>query len=128
MSIVVDTTKLQQLTQSIRSGSTGNEIAKRAAARGVEIVEQSYSGFVPPRSKPGEPPAIDTGALRDSLRTKRQRVGHWRVIEGGNSAPYAGFLEYGTSKMAARPHMRPMAEQLADEVADAARIVFKAEL
>jgi len=51
-------------------------------------------------SAPGEPPAPRTGTLRRS----------WRPVVSGNNpaiesnVQYAGYLEYGTSKMARRPY------------------------
>lgn len=56
-------------------------------------------------SAPGEPPASDTGRLVKSIRTEfdfDRLVG--RVIA---STKYAALLETGTSRMAARPFMRP---------------------
>jgi hypothetical protein len=69
-------------------------------------------------SKPGEPPAILEGDLR-------------RGIEVVNVAPFevhvtskdrkAVWLEYGTSKMAARPYFRPARDKVRDEVNDLVR-------
>jgi phage gpG-like protein len=57
-------------------------------------------------SAPGEMPAIDTGALVNSIQT---------IVRGTEGAvytnqEYAEFLEYGTVNMAARPYMTPAAE------------------
>lgn len=54
-------------------------------------------------SAPGEPPAVETGHLRQSVQYTHEGGDH-RV---GTDAPYAPPLEYGTSKMAPRPFMRP---------------------
>ncbi|MGP1664479.1 MAG: hypothetical protein ACTS5I_00900 [Rhodanobacter sp.] len=58
-------------------------------------------------SAPGEMPAIDTGALVNSIQTEVQGT------EGAvyTNAEYAEHLEYGTVNMAARPYMTPAAEQ-----------------
>jgi len=45
-----------------------------------------------------------TEYLRSTIGFERQAPLHWIVYAG---AYYAGFVEYGTSKMAARPYMRP---------------------
>jgi len=51
-------------------------------------------------SAPGEPPAVRTDKLRKS----------WRPVVSGNNPAiesfllYAGYLEFGTSKMARRPY------------------------
>jgi HK97 gp10 family phage protein len=60
-------------------------------------------------SSPGQPPGVVTGQLRNSVFADPVAgVGSNRVtIEVGARAPYAGFLEFGTSKMAPRPFLRP---------------------
>jgi HK97 gp10 family phage protein len=62
----------------------------------------------PPPSKPGEPPHVQTGRLRQSIQPSPARV-TGTVIEGevSTNVEYAPGLEYGTRKMAARPFMRP---------------------
>jgi len=45
-----------------------------------------------------------TGHLRSTIGFERQAPLHWIVYAG---AHYAKFVEFGTSKMAARPYMRP---------------------
>ncbi len=56
-------------------------------------------------SAPGEAPASDTGNLAKSIRVKLEKArGYAEVIA---HAPYAPHLEFGTSRMAARPFMGP---------------------
>jgi HK97 gp10 family phage protein len=55
-------------------------------------------------SKEGRPPNVQTGDLRNSIRT--ERAGLFAVIVGP-SVFYGKFLECGTRLMAARPFMRP---------------------
>lgn len=65
----------------------------------------SGPGHIP--SNPGEPPNADTRLLDTSIHTVA--VGKGRVnVE--STAPYAADLEFGTSKMAARPYMNPAAK------------------
>jgi HK97 gp10 family phage protein len=49
---------------------------------------------------------VDTGELRGSISHRRMGDG-WAVVA---SAPHASYVEYGTSKMAAQPYLRPAAE------------------
>ena len=58
-------------------------------------------------SAPGEPPAVMTGQLRSSI--KYRIVGELRALKGevGSELKKAPMLEFGTSKMAARPFLRP---------------------
>ena len=60
-------------------------------------------------SAPGEMPAIDTTQLINSLQ-KRMISGKARGVYFTN-LDYAPMLEYGTSKMAARPFMTPAADK-----------------
>lgn len=78
-----------------------------AAAHTHAAMVRKVSTPGPPRSSPGSPPHVDTGDLRKSLQPEVVRTGN--TIRGtvSSSVPHALMLEYGTSKMAARPFMRP---------------------
>lgn len=54
-------------------------------------------------SRPGEPPAPDTGRLRASVTNEQLPDGSVQVKV---TAPYAVALEFGTSRMAPRPYVR----------------------
>ena len=60
-------------------------------------------------SAPGEPPASDSGNLANSIGVTFEDEGLTGLI--GPSAEYGIFLEFGTTKMAARPFMTPAAEK-----------------
>ena len=56
------------------------------------------------RSKPGDPPSNETQNLHDKIEvTQPERL----VVEVASNAGYSSDLEFGTSKMAARPFARP---------------------
>jgi hypothetical protein len=58
----------------------------------------------PPRSKPGEAPHKDTSRLYNSIQAIGPAVQGDQVIASvGTDVPYGIMLEYGTSRMAARP-------------------------
>lgn len=59
-------------------------------------------------SLPGDPPAPDTGMLRASYGHTVDRGVHEDVLIFGTGDPKAKFLEFGTHKMAPRPHLRPL--------------------
>ncbi len=56
-------------------------------------------------SAPGEAPARLTGALEKTIKTKTSGFTQMDYSAGGGRVNYAGFLEDGTRKMAARPYM-----------------------
>ena len=62
-------------------------------------------------SAPGEPPAVRTGRLRNSIKYKLVRGFMRAKGEVGSSLDYAAQLEFGTSKMAPRPYLRPTYEK-----------------
>jgi HK97 gp10 family phage protein len=63
-------------------------------------------------SAPGQPPAVDTGRLRSSYAFQVGRDGRGPYVDVGTNVEYAKYLEFGTSLMAARPHLRPAIELL----------------
>lgn len=71
----------------------------------ISITEGSTSAdgkHVP--SLPGQPPNNDTGVLANNIETVQKAP---LVVQVSSNAPYAAALEFGTSKMAERPYMRP---------------------
>lgn len=57
----------------------------------------------PPRSSPGNPPHIDTGALIESYDHVTDRSA--LVTTVGSTVDHAVYLETGTDRMAPRPHL-----------------------
>ena len=52
---------------------------------------------------------VDTGATRNSIAVTTESDGLGASI--GPSTEYSAYLEFGTSRMAARPYMRPALEK-----------------
>lgn len=77
------------------------------------ITQGAVSGKNHVPSKPGEPPNQDTGVLGAGITTVQVEP---LTVEVSSNAPYAADLEFGTSKMAARPYMRPARDKMKDEV------------
>ena len=75
----------------------------------LSITRGAVSGKNHVPSKPGEPPNQDTGVLAGNIETTR--AGRLRV-RVTSKAPYSAPLEFGTSKMAARPFMRPARDKM----------------
>lgn len=72
------------------------------------ITEGAVSGRHHVPSKPGEPPNADTHKLDRSIAVS---VTSPMKAEINVFAPYAAALEFGTSKVAERPFMRPATEK-----------------
>lgn len=88
----------------------------------ISITAGAVSGKKHVVSAPGQPPNNDTGTLAGNIETNQTAP---LVVEVSSNAPYAGALEFGTSKMAARPYMAPardakrkVAEQLVRRAVD----------
>ena len=70
-------------------------------------------------SAPGEPPATLSGEL---LRSIKFRVAGWDFMEFGDEAEHGKFLETGTRKMEARPHLtRTVADKSKDNFNELAK-------
>ncbi len=101
--------------------------AKKAIGRGVMLVKGTaqesitaggksgieYQKYNPRRSHrasaSGEFPASDTGFLANNIVTKLSSDGLSGEVT--SRADYSQFLEFGTSKMGARPFMQPSLEE-----------------
>ena len=82
------------------------EIIKADAQVSITTGAVSGANHVP--SAPGQPPNEDTGTLRNSIILTQPAPLRVRISA---NAPYAAFLEFGTSRMAARPFMGPAARK-----------------
>lgn len=89
----------------------GAEIIKAEAQVSITTGAVSGKNHVP--SAPGEPPNEDTGDLRRGIISTQPTP--LRALVSSNT-PYSAPLEFGTSKMAARPFMGPAARKMKDEV------------
>lgn len=91
----------------------------RVAFDGERIVKTSFSSG---RSLPGQPPGVDTGKLRAGINTKKLRLMLYSINTGDTE--YAPFLEFGTTRMAARPFMGPAAKEIEKILPDAFKDLF----
>ena len=100
------------VTQALFAGA--EYIANEAA---LSITRGAVSGKNHVASKPGEAPNSDTHRLDRSI--EGTKAGRLRAKVTANSG-YASALEFGTSKMAARPFMRPARDKSKEHVRDLA--------
>lgn len=84
----------------------------------ISITSGSISGDGHVPSRPGEPPNADTRQLDTSIDTHivAQNPPTVHII---SNAPYSAALEFGTTKMAARPFMKPATDKNHDAVVSA---------
>jgi len=68
---------------------------------------------------------VDTGSLRKSIRVEREGELQFSVVAGdggvinprtGREVDYAGYVEFGTSRMSPQPYMQPALEKNKDEI------------
>ena len=71
----------------------------------------------------GEFPATDTGFLANNIVIKRDADGMGGDVE--SRADYSAPLEFGTSKMGARPFMQPSLESTRPKIKRRLRAVFR---
>jgi len=116
----------RRLEQIIRQSPDAIDDAVGAMALdGQRMVQQSFNAsrgrrykrgsIIHVASLPGYAPNVDTGKLMNAI-TVRKPGERQRIVHTGDTE-YAAMLEYGTSKMEARPFMRPMAKRLGDNAA-----------
>jgi HK97 gp10 family phage protein len=74
----------------------------------ISITEGAVSGRNHVPSSPGLPPNQDTGHLSDNITAQRTGL---LESEVSSNAEYSAALEFGTSRMAARPFMQPAADK-----------------
>jgi len=76
-------------------------------------------------SSAGQPPATDTGFLVNNIFLDIDTDGLGANVE--SRADYSSFLEFGTSKMAARPFMQPALEENKPKISRLAKQMIKAK-
>jgi HK97 gp10 family phage protein len=79
----------------------------------ISITAGAVSGKKHVPSAPGQPPNNDTGTLAGNIETNQVAP---LVVEVSSNASYAAALEFGTSKMEARPYMGPARDAKRKEV------------
>lgn len=97
--------------------AAGERIAVEAQ---LSITRGAVSGANHVPSSPGEAPNQDSGVLSGNIETVQKKP---LVVEVSSNAPYSSDLEFGTSRMASRPFMRPARDK---EEKNARAIVAKA--
>ena len=94
VAVTIRFNKLPQLTDSL------SRLAGAAVMKAAFDIESTAKALVP----------VDTGNLKSSIQTTQE--GPLTALVGPRDVDYAVYVEYGTSRMAAQPYMRPAAERV----------------
>lgn len=103
MKIVTDTRDALRLTAALRTIPKGMSadinVALRTTAKDVAAGARRYlrQNRTPP-SRPGDPPALDTGFLSKSIRFKKARRSNLFLVYALKDAFWSLFLEGGTAQ------------------------------
>lgn len=89
----------------------GADLIRSEAFVSISRASGSMGRHIP--SKPGDPPHRDTGHLQGEIKFELVNQLEAQVT---SEAEYAAALEFGTSRMAARPYMRPARDKKAPEI------------
>jgi HK97 gp10 family phage protein len=101
----------------------GAQLIRGEAIKSIQTGPKSgrtYEKYNPRRthkaSAPGQPPASDTGNLVRNIMVRQVDIDNVKVE---SNATYSSFLEFGTSKMLARPFLFPATERSRPKITQA---------
>jgi phage gpG-like protein len=110
VTIHLDIRNLERIARDL-PGLTSNALSA-VALDGEAYIKHSF-GSSP--SVAGDPPGVDTGKLRNSIRAEKETNTRWIIT---TDTEYAVHLEFGTSRMAPRPFMGPGLQYIAETAPD----------
>lgn len=102
--------KMEDATMTVRNKSL--EVLSGTRSGRTYIIPGTNVTYT--ASAPGEPPAVQTGRLRQSVATEISNDG--MVGKVGTDLEYGRELEQGRSNMAPRPWLKPSFEQSENEI------------
>tara|TARA_R110000772_G_scaffold222027_1_gene332416 strand:- start:596 stop:1048 length:453 start_codon:yes stop_codon:yes gene_type:complete len=89
-------------------------IQNKSGGRQVQRSRQGGGAYTHTASEAGMAPNTDTGKLVSSIAIEPNKSGVYALI--GSNLDYAGFLEFGTTKMDARPWLEPALRENKDNL------------
>ena len=123
MSVDLDFSDLDKLQKRLdEMGRKGSTLENKALLAGAEVINKEVVNNAPERTGHAKK-YLKVSKVSKEKGIKVVKVG---ISKGDNSeAFYLKFHEYGTSKMAARPFMRPAFERKRKEALEATHKVIK---
>lgn len=97
--VVLDTKKLDQIIQQEPS-----RVEEWLTSFGTDLLSRIVLSFGKSPSAPGDPPGVDTNALRASMKIEKTGPMERTISDG---VEYGLHLEDGTESIAPRPFMAP---------------------
>ena len=93
--------------RALLAGPVTRDLVRRA----IRVEAQAKrNASQPPPSVPGSGPSVRTGRLRGSITWRLGADARGPYADIGSAVFYAPFVELGTSRMEARPFLRPALE------------------
>jgi HK97 gp10 family phage protein len=124
---VLDSMSGDRLGRAVMAGGFVLETAVKVSMSASSHSGRVYAGHR--ASAPGETPAVDTGVLGNSINTQLVSSSDTSAFaEVGTGVEYGEFLEFGTSKMEARPFMRPGFDNNEQKIKDTIRTFAKKQI
>lgn len=109
-----DVSELRQLAKDLRKAAQeAPKKASRVVRKALFDIEAWAKVVVP----------VDTGTLKNSIGVEVDPDELGGVV--GPTAHYGGYVEFGTSKMAAQPYMNPAADRILPKMAAALKGLVK---
>lgn len=102
VTVTIDASEVNAMLSRLSDAGRGRALGSALLA-GALLVEGDAKRRAP----------VDTGTLRNSIRAEQQSDTEATV---GTPVEYAPFVEYGTSRQAAQPYLRPALEQNRDAI------------
>jgi HK97 gp10 family phage protein len=124
---VLDAMSGDRLGRAVMAGGFVLETAVKVSMSATSHSGKMYGSHR--ASAPGETPAVDTGVLVNSINTQLVSSSDTEAIaEVGTGVLYSEFLEFGTSRMEARPFMRPAFDNNEAKIKDTIRRFAKQQI
>lgn len=124
---VLESLSGDQLGRAVMAGALVLETKIKVGMSASSHSGKMYGGHR--ASAPGETPAVDTGNLVNSIMSELVSSSDTDALANvGTGVEYAEFLEFGTSRMEARPFMRPAYDENLGQITETVQTWAKRQI